>query len=339
MGSFRPSSGEERDRISSSRRDPVTLTLWAAAASLVALAVTLRGPRLRGAAASTARPFLTLGGVIAVAALLDWWGVFARLSDGLVPDAAGARSAFARVLILTALLSGLVNLDVAVTVAMPVALRVAGRTRVRAESLALAVAATANVSSILLPTSNVTNLLVIGRSPLGALAYVDHSWLAWLGVVTLAVAALTLTLGRPRHEEVPGMEVISRVSLRPVLDLVPMFLAATGIRALLPGGWTLPGGFAEQAGLGSLMSAGLNNLPAAASIHIASASAVWPAVLAMAIGPNLLLTGSVATVICRRIARNAGADLDPIRFSLVGLGLTPLLLAAAFLGLRLGGVA
>jgi len=337
MAGFVPSSGGRSDRISAPR-DPVELVLWSTAAILVALAVILRPSRLLPTAASTADPFVTLGAVIGAAALLDRWGLFLRLADALVPGTAGPRSAFARVLILTALLSGFVNLDVAVTVAMPVALRIVRRTGASAGSLALAVAATANASSILLPTSNVTNLLVIDRTPLGVLAYARDSWLPWLFVVALAVAALTLALGHPRAEEpVPG-GASSALSLRPALDLVPMFLAATGIRALLSGGFTLPGSFAEQVGLGSLLAAGLNNLPAAAGIHVASAPAAWPAVLAMAIGPNLLLTGSVATVICRRMAREAGTDLDPVRFSLVGLALTPLLLGAAFLGLRVTGV-
>ncbi len=337
MADFMSPSGDRRDRISSSG-DTMELVLWGTAAILAVLAATLRPSRLLPAALSTASPFVTLAAVIAAAALLDRCGLFLRLADALVPDTTGPRSAFARVLMLTALLSGLVNLDVAVTVAMPVALRIARRTGTSSRSLSLAVAATANASSFLLPTSNVTNLLLIDRSPLGALEYARDSWLAWVCVVVLAIAALTLTLGQPRAaESLPG-EASSTLSLRPALELVPMFLAATGIRALLSGGLTLPGSFAEQAGLGSLLAAGLNNLPAAASIHIASASAAWPAVLAMAIGPNLLLTGSVATVICRRMAREAGTDLDPIRFSLVGLALTPLLIAGAFLGLRVARV-
>jgi Na+/H+ antiporter NhaD/arsenite permease-like protein len=55
------------------------------------------------------------------------------------------------------------------------------------------------------------------------------------------------------------------------------------------------------------------------------------------IGPNLFLTGSVATVICRRIAREGGADLDPLRFTLVGLALVPLQLAAGAVGLLASG--
>jgi hypothetical protein len=36
---------------------------------------------------------------------------------------------------------------------------------------------------------------------------------------------------------------------------------------------------------------------------------LWAAILASTIGPNLLITGSVATLISRRIARDAGARL------------------------------
>lgn len=57
----------------------------------------------------------------------------------------------------------------------------------------------------------------------------------------------------------------------------------------------------------------------------------------MAIGPNLILTGSVATVICRRFAREAGADLPALAFSVAGLALVPLQLGVAYLGLRLVG--
>ncbi len=56
-----------------------------------------------------------------------------------------------------------------------------------------------------------------------------------------------------------------------------------------------------------------------------------------AIGPNLLLTGSVASVIVRRMAREGDVDLDVRTFTLVGLTLVPAQLGAAFVGLRLTG--
>jgi len=61
------------------------------------------------------------------------------------------------------------------------------------------------------------------------------------------------------------------------------------------------------------------------------------AVVAMAIGPNLVLTGSVATVTCRRLARASGVDLDPVRFSRIGIALTPAMVLVALVGLRLTG--
>ena len=89
-----------------------------------------------------------------------------------------------------------------------------------------------------------------------------------------------------------------------------MFLAASAIRALLTHGIALHGSFAGQLADGTVLAAGLNNLPAAAALHPAGPAGLWAAILAAAIGPDLLITGSVATLICRRIARDAGAALS-----------------------------
>jgi arsenical pump membrane protein len=62
---------------------------------------------------------------------------------------------------------------------------------------------------------------------------------------------------------------------------------------------------------------------------------LWAAILATTIGPNLLITGSVATLISRRIARDGGARLSAWQFSAIGLVLVPAQLAAAILGLHL----
>jgi len=114
---------------------------------------------------------------------------------------------------------------------------------------------------------------------------------AWLMMSALTVAVLTLALaGRPNS----GTRAVGdqRKSLRAVLDLPPMFLGASAIRALLGAGLTLHGGFVEQLGGGSVFAAALNNLPAAAAVHATGATGRWAAVLAMAIGSNLLVTGS-----------------------------------------------
>jgi Na+/H+ antiporter NhaD/arsenite permease-like protein len=318
-----------------SRPDRLRLALWAGAVALVLLALAMQGRRLGPAAQGTADPFLTLAGLILAAVLADRLGVFRLMAHHLVPDRAPRAIAVATVLAFAALVSALVNLDVAVVVAMPVALRAAQRSGVSAERLAAAVALTANASSFLLPTSNITNLLVLEHSPLSAGKYLRDSWLAWLLVTSLTIGVLATVLSRAKGSSVRA--VASGLSVWAVVDLAPMFLAASAIRALLGAGLTLHGTFFDQVAAGSVLASTVNNLPAAAAVRAVGSVGRWAAIMAMAVGPNLFITGSVATLICRRLASDGGARLTAPAFSAIGLGLAPMQLAAAFLGLRIAG--
>src|SRR5207249_10722596 len=116
--------------------------------------------------------------------------------------------------------------------------------------------------------------------------------IAWAAVLSVTVPALTGLLARAGPPST-ARQRHGAVSARALWDLVPMFLAATAIRTLLAGGIQLRGHFLQQASLGSLLAASVNNLPAAAALHTTSVGAAWAGVLAMAIGPNLVITGSV----------------------------------------------
>ena len=87
-----------------------------------------------------------------------------------------------------------------------------------------------------------------------------------------------------------------------------------------------------------MLACAVSNLPAAAAIVPAGAPGLWAVILATTVGPNLLITGSVATLITRRIARDAGARLTIWRFSAIGVALIPAQLTAATLGLHIIGV-
>jgi arsenical pump membrane protein len=337
-----------------------------AALGLAVATALVRHSSLLGAAGTTWPVFLTLAAVIAGGLALDGVGLFRLLARLVIPAAAPRWLVTAGVLGFTALLSGLVNLDVAVVVAVPVTLVVARERGLPAGRLAVAAALTANATSFLLPTSNLTTLLVLDHAPLGAWAYLRDSWLAWLLVAALTVGALSAlahaswradaavgadakatarglarSLTRSRTD-VSGPSAsapaasLGRAALA-LLDLVPMFVAAAAIRALLDGGVVLGGGWLGQLGMASGLAAGANNLPAAAAVVAASGPSSWAAVLRLAIGPNLLLTGSVATLISRRIARDQGVAFGAIRFSLVGAAMLPLQLAIAAIGLHVTG--
>lgn len=318
------------------RRDGLRLVLWGAAFALSVATPLLEPHRVWPAAEATARPFLTLAFVIVVGAVADSLGIFRFLFRLAIPARASPRVAFAGVLGFTAILSGVVNLDVAVVVAMPFALRVGARTDLPRSWLPLATALTANSTSFLLPTSNLTTLLVLGRAPLSTVAYLRESWVAWLMVSAFTVAVLTLALvGRPNGAARGVAD--QGVSLRAVLDLAPMFLCASAIRAFLSGGLMLRGGLVEQVGVGSILASSLNNLPAATAVRAIGATGRWAAVLAMAIGSNLIVTGSVATLICRRIARDCGVQFGAVPFSLLGLAIVPLQILVAAIGLHASG--
>jgi len=348
------------------RRDPVRIGIWGAPLGLLAVAAVVRHALLLGAAGTTWPAFLTLAVVIAGGLALDAAGLFRLLARLVTPAAASTRLAAVGALGLTALLSGLVNLDVAVVVAVPVTLAVARERGLPAGSMAVAAAPTANATSFLLPTSNLTTLLVLGRAPLGAWAYFHESWLAWVLVAVPTVAGLSALAHAGRRAGTPGPAEGTRASSAParqsgprrtegraatgpdrpagpgqaafaLLDLLPMFLAAVAIRALLGGGVSLGGGWLEGLGVASGLAATASNLPAAAALVVAGGSSGWAAVLGLAIGPNLLLTGSVASLISRRIARDHGVAFGTLRFSLLGAAMLPLQMALAVAGLRLTG--
>lgn len=321
----------------SAASDPLRPVLWGLAAILGAIALALTSGRWFSAAGATAGPFLTLAAVIVGGFIADWIGVFRLLARAVIPERASGRIAFALVLSLTAIVSGVVNLDVAVVVATPLAFRLAHRRRLSGTRLAIAVALTANATSFLLPTSNLTNLLVLDRAPLSVSAYLRESWVAWILVAVVTVAALAVVLGEESGSPSVERSRSPRRVIDTLIDLVPMFLAAAAIRALLGTGLTLPGGFIEQFIGAGLLAAAVNNLPAAAAVHAVGATSQWAAISAMAMGPNIFLTGSVATLICRRIAHDHGAGLPLAGYSLVGIALLPLQVLAAVIGFKLMG--
>lgn len=320
-----------------SRRDLLRRALWGAGIILVVPAAWFDRTGLLAVAARTAPQFLTLAVVIAGGAIADRLGVFGLLARVVLSERVPTLLASTSLLTFTALISGAVNLDVAAVVAPPLAIRVATQRGLNAGRLVIASALTTNATSFLLPTSNITNLLVLNRSPIPLLDYVREGWAAWLLVTVFTVGLLALQNRRSTNvrQGTSTRSASARRSIPTILDLLPMFAIASAIRTVLGSGITLQGGFAAQFVVGSLLAAGANNLPAAAAVRTAASSLPWATILAMAMGPNLLITGSVASIICRRIALDLGVPFDSARFSLLGAAMLPLqfLMACAGLGL------
>jgi Na+/H+ antiporter NhaD/arsenite permease-like protein len=330
-----PQQAVEHDK-SVSHRDVVGLAIATAAVAASVVALTVRGPQaLAAAAQDTWYPFAVVAGVVA----LGWVGVrlgfFDRLGHRIVPAADPRILAAAATVTWVFVLAGITNLDVAVVAATPLALVVAADRGLDGSLLTLGIAQAANAGSILLPTANLTTLLALGPGGEGNIAYVRQAWLAWLLVGLVTVAILAPLAARRTVATTPAR--IEWSLARIGADLGWMFVLASALRTLMPTGIGVGTGFWSAALRASALAAVANNLPAAATVHATTRAATWGVVAGLAIGPNLVLTGSVAAVIVRRMAREGGVEIPMRTFTLVGLVLVPVQLGVAFIGLRLSG--
>jgi Na+/H+ antiporter NhaD/arsenite permease-like protein len=319
-----------------SRRDAVALTIASLAGAALVLALAVDGPHAVIATAQiTWRPFAIVAGVVALGWAGVRVGVFDRLGRRVVPSAASEVLVGAAVIAWVFVLAGITNLDVAVVAATPLALVIAADRGLDGGLLALGIAQAANAGSILLPTANLTTLLALGPGGGGDASYLRHVWLAWLLVGGVTIAALTLLARRRGTTLAPAPVEWSLTGIG--ADLAAMFVLTSSLRALIPGGIGVGAGFWSAALGSSTLAAAANNLPAAAALHATTSAATWGVIAGLAIGPNLLLTGSVTAVIVRRMAREGGVDIPMRTFTLVGLALVPIQLGAVFVGLRLTG--
>jgi arsenical pump membrane protein len=315
--------------------DRVSAVLGAAAVLVLAAAVVVSPSRLQHSMATTAKPFIEVGSIVAVGWLAVRLGAIETLTASW--GRWGRATSAGVVLGLCAVLSGFLNLDVAVGIAVPLALFAAAEVGLDAGLLVIAVANLANATSFLLPTSNLTNLLVMATQPVSAGQFLASTWVAWLLVTSVTIAVLLpVVLRRPRGETARTITMDWSLS-RIAIDLVAMFLVASGFHAIWTTGVTLPGGFAVQTLTGSALASAADNLPMASVVRSGAGLAPWTAILAMSIGANLILIGSVATVISRRLATESGARFSLATFTLVGAALLPVQLAAAYIGLRITG--
>lgn len=130
-----------------------------------------------------------------VAELADAAGVFEAAS---VLGARGARGSVRRLWILVLLLASattmLLSLDTTAVLLTPVVLSLSRRLRIAPWPFALATVWLANTASLLLPVSNLTNLLLIDRLHWSVGRYTTRMWIPALVAVVVSVAILALLM-------------------------------------------------------------------------------------------------------------------------------------------------
>jgi arsenical pump membrane protein len=358
-----------------------------------------------------------LAAILVLAHLCDEDGLFRACGGWMARTSAGSpRRLLAQVFAVAAVTTAVLSLDATVVLLTPVVFATAARLEVRARPHVYACTHLANSGSLLLPVSNLTNLLAFAASGLAFgrfAALMAVPWLAAVGVeyavfgrffatdlnagrgagnghsradrtedtglpvFTLVVVALTLAgfagasaAGvNPAWAAFAGAAVLAARALarRTVAPLAllraadpPFLLFVLGLgivvkavtdnglgaalAPLLPGGTSLPALLATAA-LAAALANVCNNLPAVLVLlplaAPSGAGAVLAVLLGVNIGPNLTYTGSLATLLWRRILHHHGSAPDLGEFTRLGLLTVPaaLLLGvlALWAGLRLLG--
>lgn len=212
--------------------------MWVAAVLLGAAALASGGIPLHGpqsAATVTGRALPVLGFLVLVT-------VLAELADAAgVFDAAAARLSrlagrspvrlLLLVLVAGSLITTVLSLDTTAVLLTPVVLSLAARLDLPALPFAMATVWAANTGSLLLPVSNLTNLLASGQLGLPVGGFAARMWLPACAALAASALALWLTYRRP----LAAARIPSPLPpVRPRGDRALFWVAAAGCAALGP---------------------------------------------------------------------------------------------------------
>ncbi len=129
-----------------------------------------------------------LGAVLVLAKLCDDEGLFDAAGAAIARGRVGSGPLLRRVFVVASLITAVLSLDAAVVLLTPVVLAAVRRLHTPARPYAYATAHLANGASLLLPVSNLTNLLAFHTANISFIRFTLLMALPWLGaVVTLYV--------------------------------------------------------------------------------------------------------------------------------------------------------
>jgi arsenical pump membrane protein len=379
-------------------RAPEALVALGGAAVLIAAGILPWGDA-RDEAGELAPTLVVLAALLVLGDGCERAGVFDALAARLTASARGSGvRLLALVFAAAAGVTAVLGLDATVVLLTPAALAAAAKARLPSRPSVYACAHLANSASLLLPVSNLTNLLAFRASELSFTRFAALMALPWAVAIALEWAAFRWAFSddlalRPAARDAPGVPSRDIVPPLPRLPLAVLALTLAGFAAAGPLGldeaWPaaagalamaafegtsrraldLPllgfvlglglivravaghglGDFVDDllpdgagllallaaAGLAALLANLLNNLPALLVLLPAAAAAGPATVLAVLIGvnagPNLTYTGSLATLLWRRVLRERGAEPLLGEFMRLGaLTVPPILGGATF---------
>jgi arsenical pump membrane protein len=206
---------------------PEAIAAVPAAGLLIALGVI----SLRGATAEVNRLLPVVGflaAVLVLARLCDDEGLFRAAGAAMArPGSGNQRRLFAMVFVIAAATTAILSLDATVVLLTPVVLATASTLRVPARPHAFATAHLANSASLLLPVSNLTNLLAFGAAGLSFIHFTAVMTLPWLAAVGVEFVLLRGFFAGELSVE-PTRDTVAGDVKVPVFALVVLALTLAG---------------------------------------------------------------------------------------------------------------
>jgi arsenical pump membrane protein len=167
------------------------LALLGGGCALVAAGIHPLDARL--AASQDWSPFVLVTGLLLVGRVAEDDRLFSAAGYQLARTAGSGLALFVGAAAVVGLVTAILNLDTAVVFLTPVLVYTA---RSRGESdapLVYACLLLANAGSLLLPGSNLTNLIVLGHLHISGGGFLAHTWLAWLAALTVTAAVVVVS--------------------------------------------------------------------------------------------------------------------------------------------------
>jgi len=194
--------------------DPTMPGAWVLAAVGVAVLVTaavVSPGHARSAASQVWSPFILVAGLLLVGLVAEGDGLFRAAGWRLARLASNGVSLFAGAAVLVALVTSVLNLDTSVVFLTPVLVHAARSRGFDERPWLYGCLLLSNAGSLLLPGSNLTNLIVVGHNHVSGGAFFAHMAPAWLAAVV--VTALVVAVVERRSLRIGGGEPTDRPPL------------------------------------------------------------------------------------------------------------------------------
>ncbi len=214
----------------SRRASQLSWLLAAAGLAGLAAAFAIRPSDAVAAASQDWSPFVLVAGLLLIGLVADGDGLFAAAGARLAALTRSGWLLFAGAVVLISAVTATLNLDTSVAFLTPVLVHTARSRGAGEPALLYGCLLLSNAGSLLLPGSNLTNLIVLGELHLTGGQFAARMWLPWLGVV--AVTAVVVAVGERRSLRTVTAE--PEPPQRPVIGLgLAAIVAATVLVVLV----------------------------------------------------------------------------------------------------------